>query len=166
MVGVIKGTGRSSGCRFDSTDKERRKKEERLLAIAVTHRCPSCSGAALSARGFGVDRSNGRRPDRAGRLQRGRGILMLSRVIARAIAFVRIKAQVKQWLSPSLYAFNLSSKSNFRRSGLIIQIRGQPAFHRRKIHLLPSSIVFDLIFIQLADAEIAGLWVAEIKAAN
>ena len=38
---------------------------------------------------------------------------MVSRVIAKAIAFVRIKIQVKQWQSPPPYASNLSSKSVF-----------------------------------------------------
>ena len=45
------------------------------------------------------------------------GAQMFCRVIARAIAVERVKALVKQWLSPSLYNSNLNSKSIFRRPG-------------------------------------------------
>ncbi|MCH2155961.1 MAG: hypothetical protein MK080_08155, partial [Opitutales bacterium] len=47
--------------------------------------------------------------------------LKFCRVIARAIATVWTKAQVKQWLSASLYASNLNSKLVFYRSSHILR---------------------------------------------
>ena len=51
---------------------------------------------------------------------------MFCRVIPRAIAVERVKALVKQWLSPSLYVYDLGSKSAFLGSGLTRKVAVKP----------------------------------------
>ena len=52
------------------------------------------------------------------------------------------------------------------KSVVIPKIRSEPSFQLRDRYLFPSSVVFDLIFRNFVDAEIAGFRMGEVQAAD
>src|SRR5258705_1791179 len=49
---------------------------------------------------------------------------------------------------------------------LVVQVGGEPALHRRDVYALAPVVFLDLVELDLADAEVLGLRVPEIPAAD
>src|SRR6185295_2159686 len=49
---------------------------------------------------------------------------------------------------------------------LVVQVGGEPALHRGDVHTLAPGVFLDLVALDLADAEVLGLRVPEVPAAD
>ncbi len=50
--------------------------------------------------------------------------------------------------------------------GIVIKVLAKPAFYFFDTHLFSLTVIFDLVKVDFAEAEIAGLGVREVEAAD
>src|SRR5688572_29635859 len=59
-----------------------------------------------------------------------------------------------------------AATARWRRGGVVVEVRAQPALDLLERHLLAQMVIQDLIALDLAEAEVARLRMGEIEAAH